>query len=397
MTQPLSPSPQSSPSPLFLYLFRLWKKRRMVLILVPLISMVLMALYALFGMKVWYKATVTAFPPSTGEGGGLAGLLGGLAPGFPGLELTKLGAKEGIYSPLVLLQSRRMIDTLIDLYHLADVYELPDSPRVKLRKYVASDIDVSFEREGNYVISVYHTDPIVAADMANRMVEIANKFASELFQREYRWQIDFLEQRLATIERSLAAARDSLVQFAQQYQIVEPETQVKTAIESIADLRAEITKYQIQLELLRQAYGPNDPAVQAQEKILQDLQSRLVRMETQPGYFGNFPLQKGASVALRYMELLTNVETYYRIKAFLIPMLEETKVKAQRFKRILNVLDPAVPPDMKARPKRSLYVLGTGVATFLLLLMGFIAHERYQFYRKSMQKSNSSGHPVAQS
>ncbi len=384
----------AAPSPLFLYLFRLWQQRRTVLITVPVIAMILMGLYAFLGMKVWYKATVNAFPPTTGEAGGLAGLLGGLAPGLPGLELTKLGAKEGGYSPLVILQSRRMLDTLIDLYNLAAVYDLPDSPRVKLRKYVASDIDISFEREGNYVISVYHTDPVIAADMANRMVEIANKFASELFQREYRWQIQFLENRLKTVEQSLQAARDSLIRFARRYQIVEPETQVKTAIESIAELRAEITKYQIQLQLLRQAYGAKDPAVKAQEKILQDLQSRLLQMETQPGFFGNFPLQKGAAVALQYMELLTNVETYYKIKAFLIPMLEETKVKAHRFNRILNVLDPAVPPDMKARPKRSLYILGAGVATFLLLVIGFIARERYQFYRKA---ANFSAPPTGQS
>lgn len=375
---------ETAPSPLFLYLFKLWQKHRLAFILTPLLSMIAMTIYALFGMKIWYKATVNAFPATT-EGTSFSGLLSGISSALPDIGLTQLGQAEGGFSPLVILQSRRMLDTLIDLYNLAQLYDLPDSPRARLREYVAANIDVSFEREGNYLISVYHTDPKTAANMANHMVELANTFASELAQRQYRWQIEFLEKRLQSINASLQKAKDSLIQFAHRFQIIEPETQVQAAIESIAELRAQLMKSQIELQMLKQAYGENDPAVRAQQKIIESLQSQIQEMETQPGFFGKFALQKGAAVAIQYLELLTNVETYYKIKTLLIPMLEETQVKAQRFNRVLTVLDPAVPPDMKAKPKRSLYVFGAGIASFLFLLIGLILWERYQFYKRNLQ------------
>ena len=83
-----------------------------------------------------------------------------------------------------------------------------------------------------------------------------------------------------------------------------------------------------------------------------------------------------ALLALEYAELEREVMVQEKVYEFLTAQFEEARIRESRDLQSVNVLDEAVPPIKKARPRRSLIVLLSAAMAFgVAVTVAFLAHD----------------------
>jgi capsule polysaccharide export protein KpsE/RkpR len=369
------------------------------IVLMTTVAASVSAAVAFLLLKNEYKATVNAVPPRR-TGSVLDNLSGNISSTLKDFGLTKLtGGKSDGYTQAVILESRRMQDTLIKLFQLAKEYDIHDTNMIDLRKELSEHLSISIEDEGNYTVSVWHTNPAVAAQMANKVIELGNYFATEIFQAEARVALHLLEKRYALDVENLERSRDSLLRFSRRYKLFSPLDQAKGAASALAELRLQRYKQELAADMATTVYGAQDPYTQAQRRLLEQITTQQQRAESQPGLAGDFALAgAGSDIALEYARLLADVEVAMRIKSILLPMIEQARQDVERTQPALYVLDPAVAPNKKDRPKRALIVGGIALGTlvlsafFVLLRDKFLAlRTQYRLVAQALHTEHQTG------
>lgn len=75
-----------------------------------------------------------------------------------------------------------------------------------------------------------------------------------------------------------------------------------------------------------------------------------------------------------------------RILEVLAPLYEQARFEEERRVEAVQVVDPAVPPVRKAKPRRSLIVLGITLAAFALSVLFVLAHGWWQEQRELLDR-----------
>ncbi len=348
------------------YAIQLLVRRKILILTFVLLSTIISAVIA-FMLPDEYTAIASAVPPKTSTST-LENMIGGISSTLKDIGLGKLGGKtEGVYSFLVILDSRAVKDSIINKYRFDTIYKIPMNQISKLREAFENNLEISLELEGNYTISFTDKDPIRAANVANDYILVANGIAQQLMQEEAKFNRSYLEQRLEGIEETLNRVVDSLQKFSQQKLIFAPLEQSKAISISYTDLKANKMAQEIIYNLYKTRFGENDPVTLSQKTIVDNINQKLYEFENKPGYVGNYPLKSSAKVGSDFLRLYAEFETYTKVKSFLLPVLEETKLNEYRKFQYLIFLDKATPPDTKSRPKRSIIIAGTCFGSFILI------------------------------
>ena len=320
-------------------------------------------------LPVYYKSTVNVVPPQGGESG-LGGAMSSISSALQDFGLTKLGGVEGqSYTFLVILQSRTVIDSMINKFDLDEVYDIPMSSDDDIRMKFQGNTDVSYEKEGNYYISVWDKDKQRAAEMANYYVDIANDIAIRLYREENRLSREHMEMRIAQLDSLLNNLSDSLETFSRETMLFAPQEQAKALSESIAEIKTQKIQNEIMYKFFSQNFGDDYPQSVMYENILGQLDKKLNSIQNDPGFAGNFALRNAGEHVVKYMKLYTEFETYSKVKAYLLPMLEKANVDIKKQIKNLYVIDRAIPADRKDKPRRSFIVAGTFIGSFVLVVL----------------------------
>lgn len=352
------------------------------------------SVFAVLQLPNWFAATVNLVPPKTSDMGSITGSISSALKDF---GLSKLGGAAGeSYSYMVILQSRRLQDSLIKEFDLAKAYDIDPQKMSKVREALSENLEFAYEKEGNYTVTAWHTDGKTAARMANRTVEIANTIANEVVRTEATNNRLYAERRLAEIQMSFQKAADSLNRFSRRYGIYAPPEQATAAANSVAELKAAMLQQEMRTSLFETQYGKNDPASLQQRQLLSELKQQVSKIENEPGFVGDFAIKGGTAVGVEYLRLMTDVEVFAKMKAFLLPMLEQYKLDEHRSMPNLYVLDPAVEPDKKGKPRRSVIVAGATFGAFVLSVLFVLIWDRYRLFKQAYpsifaQKRSSAG------
>ncbi|MES2765750.1 MAG: Wzz/FepE/Etk N-terminal domain-containing protein [Bacteroidota bacterium] len=356
--------------------------RHKIFIITSILLVTVATIIYAFTLPNWYAATVSMVPPKRSTSG-VEGMLSGVTSALKDIGLSKVGSKGGdSYDYIVFLNSRRLRDSIIELFDLPKLYDIPAGKKTAVRKALDENLQVNYEPEGNYTITAWHTNPKEAARMANSIVEIANDKAREIEQMESRVTREYLEQRLAQTDSIINATSQELQTFSKQKLLIAPEEQAKSAAASLASIREEIIRQEIAYQAFKNNYGENDQATQQKLRTINDLKVQLKKAESQPGFAGNFAIDDAAGIGFRYQKLYVELETFGKLKAFLLPMIEQNRLDENRFARTMYVLDPAVAPDQKDKPQRSLMILGAALTSFILSSLFVIIRYRYTSFKK---------------
>ena len=328
------------------------RKHLLLLTLVPLAAGTL-ALGITFLIAPTYTAITSFMPPQQSQGGAASALasLGSLA----GLVGGAAGGRSSGEQYVALMQSVTVSDRLIAQFKLMSVYD--SEFRVDARKVLAKNVRISLgKKDGLISVEVDDTSPQRAADIANHYVDELRRVTAGLAVTE-------AQQRRVFFEQQLQQSRDRLVQAQQALQAsgFNPgaiKAEPKAAAEGYARLKAEVTAAEVRLQVTRGTLTESAPEVRQQQATVSALREQLARTEHATESVGG-PDYIGRYREFKYQETL--FELYAR-------QFELARVDESREGALIQVVDPATPPERKSKPKRAITSLVAFVATLMALV-----------------------------
>lgn len=319
-------------------------------------------------LPVWYAATATVLPPESSGAGGIGALIGDLSP----LASSVLGGggTEDYTRYLAIINSRQTLETVADRFDLVDVYDLADEPYSRqktlseLRENLSIEVDLEYEFLS---ITVFDQSPRRAAQIANFLVEELNRRNEALaVESAQRFRV-YVQERYEEVELDLDSARQEMQAFQERYGVVELPATAQALIESAVTQRETIAGAEMQYEALLAQYGPENPDVQAAGQAL------AVARRSQEGLLEGrerllpIPLRELPAAAREYARAYQELLVQQTLLESARPLYEQARFDEERDRTAVQVLDEAIPPARKARPKRSVIVV---VVTLSSLLLG---------------------------
>jgi uncharacterized protein involved in exopolysaccharide biosynthesis len=182
------------------YIRVIFKYRRMILWICG-IAVVTTAITSLLSPKI-YSATASILPPIdiVQRESELAGALGG---GASSLLSKAIGVTSIADMYAGILQSRVVVDTIIDRFDLMKVYE-EKKYKSNVRKKLKKNTTIDVSDEGIVNVTVEDRDPNRAAAMANAYVEELDRQNKRLSAGQATSKRIFLGNRLKEIEEKLS-------------------------------------------------------------------------------------------------------------------------------------------------------------------------------------------------
>lgn len=323
-----------------------------------------------------YKAETKILPPQQGSSSMTSQLLGQLG-GFAGLAGGSLGkTSNDLY--LALLKSRPILDNMIDKLKLMEFYEVKS--REDARKVLVSALKTQDDKKSGIVsIGVEGKDPKMAADIANAFVDELRAYNKRLALTEASQRRLFFEEQLKDAKEALIKSEEAMQGFQEKTGALKIDDQARAVIEGIAQLRAQIAAKEIELRVMRSFATPQNPDLQRVEAELGGLKVEMAKLEARGGS-GYDPLmptgrmpQVGTDFIRRMRDLKYN-ETLYEIMA---KQYEMAKLDEAKDAVIIQVIEKAIPPEKRIKPKRSQMVMiatfaGFFISVFVTFLMEYV-------------------------
>ncbi len=375
MNQESNNSPQSNTEFSGFVMVALLFKHKWYIIIATILVAVASVFYSL-SLPNWYSASINVVPPKS-AGNMLEQAMGGLSSALKEVGLSKLagGGKGGDqYSFLVILSSRTLADSMINKYNLKETYNTnADLKNLKYSDILAQfteNLTVSLEAEGNYVISITDKDSSRVANMVNDYVRFANELTKSIYHSETKFNREYMETRIANLDSTIESLSTEIAKYSRETGIISPEEQGKSYVSAVSDMKSEVMKNEIYLDFFKQKYGERDQMTLSQAELVNSFKSKLNQAENKPGLAGNFTKNDAAAKGIQFMKLYTQFEALSKLRLFMVPMYEEAKINENRAILTLSVVDPAIHPDKKIKPKRSLMIAGATLgATFTSILL----------------------------
>jgi capsule polysaccharide export protein KpsE/RkpR len=301
-------------------------------------------------MPSWYRARAVILPPEETEQ---------MDTGLPVQRfLSRMPSLAGLsnyYTPSdifrAILQSRTVHDAVIRRFGLTRVYRTKSAEKT-LREF-RSHLEVAMAPDGTITIAVEDRSRQRAADVTNALIAELDRFNVERRNFAARRTRQFLERRVAEMDSLSDLAGRSLRAYQERHHIVTPIADDQSDTRAVGDLLARKIALEVELGVLRSYLREdNERVVQGRnelERVKEQIQ-RLPRLETEVA------------------RLTRDYRLYQQAYTLLAVQLEDARIRESMDTPTVTVLDPAMPPERRARPIRTLWA----AAALVLATLGSV-------------------------
>ena len=336
-------------------------KHKKLIIGAPLIVAVVVAIYT-FIITPTYTADTQMLPPQQQSSASAMlsqlGALGGMA--------GAAGIKNPNDTYVAMLKSRTIQDSMIKRFKLQAVYETK-TPE-KTRKALNGATKVTVGKDGIIGISVDDKNPQRAALLANGYVDALQQMTQVFAVTEASHRRLFYEKQLLQAKQNLGDAEIALKQLQEKTGIIHIDSQAQLGIGTAANIKGQIAMKEVELGAMRTFATGNNPDLVRTQQTISGLRAQLSKIET-----GTVATSKVPETGLEYIRKTRDFKYAETIYEMLAKQFEIAKIDEAKESSVIQVLDKAIPPEQKSKPKRSLMVLISALATgFLTILYAFI-------------------------
>jgi len=350
------------------------------------ISVVTAAIISLL-MTPIYQARTTIMPVES-SGGRLSGALqnlsslpfvGGMVPGIGGASATKL---------VTLLKSRTLAEDvirssgLINNILFKDSKDKPSTLQDAVRSLTGMTKITDDKKEGVISISVEYKDPKIAADIANHYTTVLQKFINENTLSMAKKNRIFIEDQLKKVKEELRQAEETMKSFQTDKKIVAMDAQTEASIRALADLKAQITAREVQMGVMKQFSTAANPDVLRIKDELRELRKQLAMVESKtsnPESMAMPSLSEAPALGLQYIRLKREALTQEKVFELLTQQYEMARIEEAKDEITFQVIDRAIPPEKRIKPKRRQQVMLAGAVSlfagvFLVFFLEYLAN-----------------------
>jgi tyrosine-protein kinase Etk/Wzc len=362
-------SPESSEIGVVDILIVLAKHKNMIV--ATTLSAALLSVGISMAMPNVYQATTKLLPPQQSQSGAMALLsqLGGVASAAAGAA----GLKNPNDLYVGMLKSRTVADQLVAQFHLKQIYDT-DSQEIARQKLEAST-NITSGKDGFIAISVEDTDRTRVAPLTNAYVTELLRLTKVLAVTEASQRRMFYERQLETTKDNLAKAEMLLKSKLDTRGVISVDAESRAVVETVGRLKAQVSAKEIELSSMRAFVTEANPDYRRVEEELNGLRTELSRLENGRGDGAPNVSKQGGG--LENVQVLRDVRYQQMLYELLAKQYEAARIDEAKDPSVIQVLDQAVEPERKSKPKRALIVLlTTAIAAFSSVAFAFLAETR---------------------
>ncbi|MBI5195613.1 MAG: hypothetical protein HZA10_04770 [Nitrospirae bacterium] len=358
-------------------------KRKKLIASVTLAAVLITGFISLI-LPAKYKAETKILPPQQGSSSMASQLLSQLggAGAFAG---GALGVKASNDLYIEMLKSRAVLDRIIDRFDLTNFYKTKNRENVRsiLVENMLSARDD--KKSGIITIGVEDKNPQKAADLANAFVEELKNLTKGLAVTEAAERRLFFEEQLKDAKEALIKSEEALRGFQERTGAVKIDEQARAVIEGMAQLRAQIAAKEVELKVMRTYSTSSNPDLQKTEEALKGLKAELGKLETRSGNKHDtfVPTGRMPEIGTEYTRKIRDFKFNETLYELLTKQYEAAKLDEARDSAIIQVIDKAIPPEKRFKPKRTQMVMIAGISGFMISI--FIA-----FFMEFIEKSSDN-------
>jgi tyrosine-protein kinase Etk/Wzc len=319
-----------------------------------------------FFLPQWYRATTTILPPQTeslnlGIASSLLGAASGLGSSY---SLPLMATPSDIFAAI--LKSRTVTEAVVEKENLMTTYQVKSKDAAI--KELSSRVAVNVTSEGLITLSYEDRDRNRTADVANCFMQELDRVNRETSSSKAKNARIFIEERLAQTQKDLSSAEENLQKFQENNKTLVLDDQMKSAIQKAVDLKSEMVSSEIELNVLGKTMSPSHPQIQSLRSRINEINRQLELLE-----WGNqkekpedktvldISFNQVPSLSLQLARLIREVKIQETVFELLTQQYEQYKIEENKDTPTVQVLDKAVPPERKARPKRAFLVAISGI------------------------------------
>ncbi len=314
-----------------------------------------------FILPKWYTANTSIFPPEPSVGIPVyaelvqqlsAPLLGPVASG---------AAPETIY--IEMLKSRNVGTKVIAEFGLMDVY---GTARIEdCLDELHSHLSFSLLENGLLFVTFEDRDPVRAAAVTNRMVQLVDETTRGLKVTRAGRTREFVERQVAERQLMLAQAETELKEFQMKFDTVDLDEQLRSAMDIITSLSARAISLETELRIMSHYTSTSSEEYQRKQTEYNEVVRQLGKLKANGSKDNDRDMVRSfipalgdvPDVALQYIRLKRSVEVQTTVYTMLVGEYEKARIEEARDTPVVQVLDEAVPPSMRSRPKKKLLIL----------------------------------------
>ncbi len=359
------PPPFSRPGELDLFaLVLLLRAHLLRTILIGLLCLAAMVVYTL-RVTPQFSSTATIIIPSRQPSSAASALA----------ELGGLDFLSGGYDVyLDLLHSRTVQDQLVRQFNLMDHYHVDRLSAAE--QILAGSTFTTVGHEGLLMISVIDRDPRMAAALANAYSQALETLNGRLAITSAGQQRVFFEQQLVREKDALADAEVALTAVQQKTNLVSPEIQAGQDLGAVAAAEGNRRQLMVQLQTLEQGATDQNPQVIRLKSEIAAVSAQIAQLQSGTGQGGS-SVNSLPTQTLAVTRAAREVKFHEALFDALSREYEGAKEQEGREISVLQVLDPALPGEVKVWPPRVKYgvyalIFGLVLGVLITLLEAFV-------------------------
>lgn len=245
----------------------------------------------------------------------------------------------------------------------------------KLRKHVGINLDdegtltVFAEGETSWFPSAESKEEArtLARDMTNFIIERLDQMNKRLRSERGRNSRIFIERRYHQNLEELEQAENVLKEFQEAHGILSMPEQTMATIQTGAEIKAQVIAKEVEMKMLLETVGPGHSEY-LNSKLAYDVLDRKYNDFKSADSRGRdifIPFEEIPNLGMQYLQLFREVMLQQKLLEFILPQYEQAKIQEAKDTPSLQILDKAIKPIRKHRPKRAMIVI---FFTFLSIL-----------------------------
>ena len=361
-----------------------------------------------------FSANSTILPPANeADVFGLSSLIGNLPLGPLGFG----GVSEETYTFMAILHSRTVMEAIAKKFALMQRYDYENMEYTveELRENVIVEIN----EDGTITLSSMASTKFLpgeeeenearnlARDMANAFIEELDKVNTQLKTEKAHNNRVFIEKRYEQNINDLKNAEEELKTFQKTYGVIALPQQTVLAIETAAELNANIIAKEVEVSVLSGYVSESHSELTRAKSELTELRRKFDEMKTGRNRDLNnngtqntrlfIPLNEVPDLGLKYIRHYREVSLQQKILEFLLPQYEQAKIQEAKDTPTVQVLDKAVTPVKRKKPKRTIMVLLAGLLSMVFSVTGVFFVEYIRHLEANQQEDYRKVENILQS
>ncbi len=336
-------------------------KHKKLILGAPLVAAIIAAIFSLLSPNIYTADTQILPPQQQSSASAMLSQLGALS-GMAGAA----GIKNPNDTYIAMLKSRTLQDQMIKRFKLQALYKTKTPGQT--RGALAGATTVKVGKDGLITISVDNQNPQRAAQLANGYVDELQLMTQLFAVTEASQRRLFFEKQLLQAKQTLGDAEIAMKQLQEKTGIIQIDAQAGAIISEVAGLKAQIAMNEVELGAMRTFATGNNPDYIKTQQIVTGLRAQIAKLET-----GTVTTAKIPEAGLQYIRKTRDLKYAETIYELLAKQFEMAKIDEAKESSVIQVLDKAIVPEQKSKPKRSMMVLISALATgFIATLWAFI-------------------------